>query len=125
MRIGMASIVVNNPLEAFKFYTDILGFKEHMYMPDYQLAIVVSNEDPEGTALLLEPNENPISSTYQRSLYEAKIPVITLATEDIQKEYDRLNALGVVFKSEPKKTEWGIEAVFDDTCGNFVQLFQM
>ena len=125
MKIGMASVVVNNPLEAFKFYTEILGFKERMYMPEYQLAIVVADEDPDGTGLLLEPNENPISSTYQTSLYEAKIPVITLATKDVQREYERLIQLGVVFKSEPKTTEWGTEAIFDDTCGNFVQIFQM
>ena len=125
MNIGLASIVVNDPLEAFEFYTKILGFKERMYMPEYKLAIVVSPEAQNGTGLLLEPNENPISSTYQSALYNTGIPVITLGTDNIEMEFERLKALGVVFRQEPTKTDWGTEAVFDDTCGNFVQIFQV
>jgi len=125
MHIALTSIFVNSPIEAFKFYTEVLGFRERMFMPEHNLAIVVSSEAPDGTGLLLEPNENPIAKTYQKGLFDAGIPVITLGTTNIDEDYRRLNALGVVFKSEPKKTDWGTDAVFEDTCGNYVQIFQM
>lgn len=125
MNIALTSVFVNSPVEAFKFYTEVLGFISRMYMPEYNLAIVVSAEAPDGTGLLLEPNDNPIASTYQKALKEAGLPVITFGTSDIQKDYVRLVELGVKFKSEPNKTDWGTVAVFDDTFGNFIQLFQM
>jgi len=65
MKIAMTGVHVNSPVEAFKFYTEVLGFIEKMYMPEAQLAIVVSPEEFEGTALLLEPNDNPIAKAYQ------------------------------------------------------------
>lgn len=64
MKISLTSVFVNNPNEAFKFYTEVLGFIERIYMPEAYLAIVVSSEDPDGTGLLLEPNNNPIAKTY-------------------------------------------------------------
>jgi predicted enzyme related to lactoylglutathione lyase len=124
MKIVLTSIIVNNPLEAFKYYTEVLGFIEKLYMPEGNLAIVASPEDPEGTQLLLEPNESPFVKSYQEALYSKGLPVIVFGVEDIQNEYDRLKSLGVVFKKEPTKTDWGIEAIFDDTCGNLIQLYQ-
>ncbi|MFC2164550.1 VOC family protein [Acidobacteriota bacterium] len=124
MKIKLVSVFVNSPVDAFKFYTEVLGFKEKMYIPEAYLAIVVSPEDPDGTQLLLEPNDHPIAKTYQKGIYKEGLPVIVLSVEDIQKEYHRLKKLGVVFKKEPIKQEWGIEAVFDDTCGNYIQLVQ-
>jgi predicted enzyme related to lactoylglutathione lyase len=124
MKIAMTGVHVNSPVEAFKFYTEVLGFIEKMYMPEAQLAIVVSPEEFEGTALLLEPNDNPIAKAYQEGLYKAGIPVIVFGVEDIQKEYERLKSLGVIFKKEPAKTEWGTLAMFEDTCGNLIQIHQ-
>lgn len=124
MKITLTSVYVKSPAEAFKFYTEILGFIEKMYVPESNLAIVVSPEDPEGTGLLLEPNDHPIAKDYQEGLYKAGIPVIVFGVEDIQREYKRLKKLGVVFKKEPSETEWGMEAVFDDTCGNYIKLYQ-
>jgi hypothetical protein len=46
---------------AFGFYTKVPGFKEHTFLPVQNLAIVVSEEDPKGTALLLEPGDNPLA----------------------------------------------------------------
>ncbi|WP_159467745.1 VOC family protein [Dyadobacter sp. 3J3] len=123
MKIGMAGIFVNDPKEAFKFYTEILGFQEKLFMPEENLAIVVSPEDPNGTTLLLEPTDNPIGKTYQEALYQSNIPAIVFAPNDIHEEYERLKNLGVVFKKEPETTEWGTMAIFDDTCGNLIQLF--
>ncbi len=124
MKIKLTSVFVDDPNKAFKFYTEVLGFVKKLYIPEAYLAIVVSPEAPEGTALLLEPNGNPIAKTYQEGIYNAGLPVIVFGVNDIHKEYERLKKLGVVFRKEPKKTEWGTETVFEDTCGNLIQLHQ-
>lgn len=125
MKIGMTSVYVDSPEKAFQFYTDVLGFVKQVYMPEAYLAIVRSPEQEAGPGLLLEPNHNPIAQTYQQAVYEAGLPVIVFAVDDVQAEYERLRDRGVVFQSEPEKTEWGIQAVFDDTCGNWIQLHQV
>jgi predicted enzyme related to lactoylglutathione lyase len=125
MKIAMTGVYVNNPIEAFKFYTETLGFKQHTYMFEMYLAIVVSPEETTGTALLLEPNNNPIAGTYQKALYDAGLPVIVFGVDDVENEYKRLADLGVVFKMPPTKTQWGTQAIFNDTCGNFVQIHQI
>jgi predicted enzyme related to lactoylglutathione lyase len=125
MKIALVSVFVNDPIEAFKFYTETLGFVEKVYMPEMYLAIVASPEDPDGTQVLLEPNGNLGTKTYFDGIYNAGLPVIVFGTKDIQKDYERLKGLGVKFKKEPTKTDLGIEAIFDDTCGNFIQLYQV
>lgn len=124
MKITLTSITVNNPIEAFKFYTEVLGFKEHTYMPEANLAIVVSPEDAEGTALLLEPNDNPIAKTFQEGIYKSGLPVIIFGVNDVKAEYEKLKTKGVKFKQEPTKTDWGTQAIFDDTCGNYIQIHE-
>jgi predicted enzyme related to lactoylglutathione lyase len=124
MKIALTSVTVNNPVEAFTFYTEVLGFVKRLYVPEAALAIVASPEDPDGTGLLLEPSDNPIAKTFQEAVYQAGLPIIVFGSEDIQKEYQRLKALGVVFRKEPTKTDWGVEAIFEDTCGNLIQLAQ-
>jgi predicted enzyme related to lactoylglutathione lyase len=125
MNIKMTSVFVDDPVgSAFTFYTDVLGFAEKMLVPEAYLAIVVSPEDPDGTALLLEPNMNPIAKTYQEALYQQGIPVIVFGVSDVQAEYERLTARGVAFTQTPTSSEWGTTAVFDDTCGNLIQLHQ-
>ncbi len=125
MKIALTSVSVNDPIAAFKFYTEILGFKEKLYIPEAMVVIVVSPEDPDGTSLLLEPRGNLNSDKYFEGIYDAGIPVIIFGVNDVQKEFNALRDRGVVFKSEPTKTDWGIEAIFDDTCGNFVQIAQL
>jgi predicted enzyme related to lactoylglutathione lyase len=125
MRIALASVLVNSPTEAFKFYTEVLGFVERLYIPEANLAIVVSPEAPDGTGLLLEPNDNPAAKTFQKAIYNQGLPVIVFGVADIQHEYERLKQRGVVFQSPPSKMEGGpTVAVFDDTCGNFIQIAQ-
>lgn len=124
MKIALTSIFVNNPLEAFKFYTEKLGFVSKLYMPEAYLAIVVSPEDPDGTALLLEPNVNLNAKPFQEGIYQAGLPVIIFEVKDIHQEYEKMKSKGVVFKKPPTKTDIGIEAILDDTCGNFVQIYQ-
>ncbi|WP_276373497.1 VOC family protein [Chryseolinea sp. H1M3-3] len=124
MKIGLTSVFVHNPIEAYKFYTEVLGFVKKMYVPEAYLAIVASPEEPEGTSLLLEPNNNPIAKTYQEGLFASGLPVIVFTAGDIYKEHERLKNKGVVFRKEPTKTDYGIEAIFEDTCGNLIQLHQ-
>ncbi len=124
MKIKLTSVFVSDPNKAFNFYTETLGFVKVMHIPEAWLAIVASPEEPNGTGLMLEPNSNPIASTYQQGLYNAGIPCIVFGVEDVQKEYEKLKSLGVVFKKEPTKTEYGTEAMFDDTFGNWIQIHQ-
>ena len=124
MKISVTSVFVDDPLKAFKFYTEVLGFRERLFMPEANLAIVASPEDPEGTGLLLEPNDNPVAKTYQEGLYKTGLPVIVFSVPDVPREYERLSRAGVVFRQPPTPTEAGLAAVFDDTCGNFIELFQ-
>ena len=120
MKLLLTSIFVNDPVEAFRYYTDVLGFKEQLYMPEHNLAIVVSPEDPEGTALLLEPNDNPAAKGLQVAAYEAGLPSIVFSVPDLKREHERLSAFG----KPPTQGEAGFEAVFDDSCGNLIQLLE-
>lgn len=124
MKIGLTSVFVRDVDEAFTFYTEVLGFREKLRVPAADLAIVVSPEDEDGAALLLEPNQHPAAGSYQRAVYDEGLPVIVFATADLQGDYERLRARGVRFRQEPTRTEAGLQAVFDDTCGNFIMLFQ-
>lgn len=124
MKIGMTSVFVDDPVRAFHFYTTVLGFAKKIFIPNQWLAIVVSPEDPEGTSLMLEPNHNAIAKRYQQGLYKAGIPIIVFTTPDIDKECERLRNLGVQFRKEPVKTEYGTEALFEDGFGNIIQLYE-
>ncbi len=124
MKIKLTSVFVHDPIEAFTFYTEVLGFQKQLFMPEAYLAIVVSPEDPEGTALMLEPNQHPVAKTYQEAIYNENMPVIVFGVQDIHAEYERLKALGVVFRKEPTQTDYGIETIFEDTCGNLIQMLQ-
>jgi hypothetical protein len=94
-------------------------------MPEMQLAIVDSPEDTSGTSLLLEPKANLGSKEFFEGIYKAGLPVIVFGVKNIQEEYEKLKSKGVVFKKPPTKTDWGTEAVFDDTCGNYILLQQV
>jgi predicted enzyme related to lactoylglutathione lyase len=124
MKISLVSVLVNDPIKAFKFYTEVLGCVEKMYMPEAHLAIVAAPGDPDGTQILLELNEHPVAKPYHEGIYKEGLPVIIFEVNDIQKEFKRLNDLGVKFSKEPTKVDWGTEAIFDDTCGNFIQIYQ-
>jgi predicted enzyme related to lactoylglutathione lyase len=124
MKIALTSVHVDDPIKAFKFYTEVLGFRERVYMPEANLAIVASPEEPGGTGLLLEPNDNPIARSYQEGVYQAGLPTIVFGVADLRQEYERLSALGVVFRGEPETTPYGTQVVLEDSCGNLIQLHQ-
>lgn len=124
MYIALTNVYVDSPSKAFEFYTKKLGFIERMYMPEANLAIVASAEDPNGASLLLEPNDNPIAKTYQQALFSAGIPAIVFGTDDIEADFKRLVEEGVIFRKPPVETEYGKQALFEDSCGNLIQLYQ-
>lgn len=127
MKIKLSSVFVDDQDQALKFYTEVLGFikKQDFPVGNYKWLTVVSPEEPNGAELLLEPNDNPAAKTFQEALFEQGIPLTAFAVEDIQKEYERMKGLGVVFKGEPTNGPGPSAAVFDDTCGNLIQLYQV
>ncbi|MEN6341396.1 MAG: VOC family protein [Methanospirillum sp.] len=127
MKIKLTSIFVDDQGKALKFYTEVLGFvkRSDIAAGDYRWLTVVSPEEQDGTQLLLEPNDNPAAKSYQKSIFEQSIPAAMFFVDDIQKEYQRLKSLGVKFTMEPTETPGSTIAVFDDTCGNLIQIAQM
>ena len=126
MRIILSGVFVSDQEEAEKFYTEILGFVKKHDVPagEYRWLTVVSPDDPEGTELLLEPNENPVAKTYQKGLFDQGIPAQSFGVTDIHAECEKLKSLDVVFTMEPTEMGPVTIAVFDDTCGNLIQIMQ-
>ena len=120
----MTSILVDDPIKAFKFYTEILGFKKLIFSPESNLAVISAPERINGTAILLEPADKEEELNYQRSLYVNIIPAIVFGSKNLESDYKKLKGLGVKFKNEPTETEWGYVTLFDDTCGNYIQIHQ-
>lgn len=126
MRIRLTSIMVSNQDQALKFYTEVLGFqkKQEIPMGPYKWLSVTSPEGPHELELSLEPNVNPAGKAFQDAMFAQKIPLAAFETSDIAADYKRLSALGVVFQSEPRQAGPVKIAVFSDTCGNLIQLYQ-
>jgi catechol 2,3-dioxygenase-like lactoylglutathione lyase family enzyme len=126
MRIKLTSIMVDNQDKALKFYTDVLGFRKKNDIPvgEYKWLTVVSPEGPEDIELVLEPNANPAAKPFQEAMFAQKIPLASFEVSDIEREYARLKALGVVFVGEPTEAGPVTIAMFSDTCGNLIQLYQ-
>lgn len=127
MKIKLTSVMVGDQEKALKFYTEVLGFVKKTEFPvgEFKWLTVVSPEGPEDVELALEPNANPAAKTFQRAMFEQGIPLASFQVEDIQKEYERMTKLGVVFRTKPTKTGPVTIAVLDDTCGNLIQLYQV
>jgi len=124
MRINLASVLVDDQQKALTFYTEVLGFKEKNNVPigEHSWITVVSPEDPDGTELLLEPDEHPAAKPFKSALVADGIPFTSFAVKDVQAEYDRLRGLGVHFTQEPTDMGTVTTAVLDDTCGNLIQI---
>lgn len=127
MRIKLSSVFVEDQDKALAFYTDILGFvkKTEIPMGDVKWLTVVSPDEPDGTELVLEPSTNPAVQTFKKALVEQGIPLTAFAVDDAQAEYERLVKLGVSFRTKPTQAGPVTIAVFDDTCGNLIQFFQV
>jgi catechol 2,3-dioxygenase-like lactoylglutathione lyase family enzyme len=135
MFVPVTSIMVDDQDKALAFYTDVLGFVKKTDIPvgDAKWLTVVSPDAPDGVELLLEPDGNPgiqidgkpAAQVFKKALYDAGMPYTMLGSTDLQKDFERMTEHGVRFTMEPTKTDFGAQAVFDDTCGNFIMLTQM
>jgi predicted enzyme related to lactoylglutathione lyase len=125
MKIIYTKVFVNDQDKALKFYTQILGFvkKSDIVAGDYRWLTVVSPEDQNGTELILELNDNPAAKTYQKAIFEQSIPAANFGVSDVHIDYERLKKLGVKFTMQPSDVMENVTiAVFDDTCGNLIQI---
>ena len=125
MRVNVMSVMVDDQAKALKFYTEVLGFVKKREIPlggDYSWLTIVSPDAPDGTEVSLEPDEHPAARPFKSALVQDGIPWTSFAVDDVAAEYERLVALGVRFTQDP--TDMGVvtTAVFDDTCGNLIQI---
>lgn len=129
MRISLTSVSIDDYDKALKFYTEIMGFakkRDILLGEGVRWITVVSPEEPDGTELLLEPNAwYPAMKALKESLFRDGIPFTAFEVKDIQAEYERMKNLGVEFTMEPTNMGMSTAAVFDDTCGNLIQIYQV
>ena len=127
MRIYVTSVFVDDQRKALEFYTNTLGFakKTDIDLGGASWLTVVSPEQPDGTELLLEPSGHPAVKPYKNALVEDGIPATSFAVDDVRAEFDRLRSKGVSFTQEPTEMGNVTTAVFDDTCGNLIQIVQL
>lgn len=126
-RITVTSVFVDEQDKALSFYTDTLGFQPKANIPlgDHSWITVVSPDAPEGTELLLEPDQHPAAQAYKQALVADGIPATMFEVDDLAAEHRRLSELGVRFTTEPTEMGNVTIAVLDDTCGNLIQLVQV
>ena len=126
MNIIVTSLFVDDQDKALTFYTDILGFIKKHDAPagDFRWITVVSKDNENGTELVLEPNDNVAAQDYQNSLMQQGIPATMFGVDDIDKEYECLKTHGVEFTMAPTAAGDMKLAVFNDTCGNLIQLIE-
>jgi catechol 2,3-dioxygenase-like lactoylglutathione lyase family enzyme len=126
MRISVTSVLVDFQRKALRFYTDVLGFRPKHDVPlgEYSWLTVVSPEDPDGTELLLEPDQHPAARPFKEALVADGIPATSFGVADVHAEHARLSGLGVRFTREPTDVGAVTIAVLDDTCGNLIQIAQ-
>ena len=124
MRINLTSVLVDDQDKALAFYTEKLGFvkKADVAAGDFRWLTVVTDEQPDGPELLLEPDAHPAAKPFKEALVNDGIPYASFAVTDAQAEFERLRGLGVRFTQEPMAAGPVTTAVFDDTCGNLIQI---
>ena len=127
MRIRLHSVFVDDQEQGVRFYTEVLGFAKKYDIPmgEFRWLTVVSPEEPDGTELVLEPSDNPATQAFRKSIYAQKIPASAFAVDDLRAEHARLTSGGVRFTMEPAQAGPVTMAVFDDTCGNLIQIYQV
>ena len=124
MKIKITSIYVNDQAKALRFYTEVLGFvkKSDFTQGPFRWLTVVSAEEPDGTELQLAPNDNPAARAYQQAMFEQGHPAAMFHVDDVQREYDRMKALGAEFTMPTTKVTGSTIAMLNDTCGNLIQI---
>ena len=126
MKIIVTSVCVEDQAKALRFYTETLGFEKKHDVPlgEHRWLTVTSPHQPEGVELVLEPNEHPAVKSFQEAMASDGIPWTMFGVTDVEAEYQRLSELGVAFTQPPTQHGNVITAVFDDTCGNLIQIMQ-
>ncbi|RKQ29970.1 VOC family protein [Oceanobacillus halophilus] len=126
MRIIVTSLFVEDQDKALQFYTETLGFVKKQDVPagEFRWITLVSPDDQDGTELVLEPNDNPAAKEYQTKIFDQGIPATMFGVVDVREAFQRLSKHGVRFTMEPTEMGEVTIAVFDDTCGNLIQLAQ-
>jgi catechol 2,3-dioxygenase-like lactoylglutathione lyase family enzyme len=126
VRIVVTSVLVDDQEKALRFYADVLGFekKEDIPLGDARWLTVVSPQDREGVELLLEPDSHPAVKPFKQALVEDGIPYTSFGVDDVTAEFERLSSHGVRFTQPPTEMGPVTTAVFDDTCGNLIQIAQ-
>jgi predicted enzyme related to lactoylglutathione lyase len=124
VKIKVTGIYVDDQEKALRFYTDVLGFvkKTDVTQGPYRWLTVASAEEPDGTELQLALNDNPVARTYQQAQFEQGQRAAMFYVDDVQREYDRMQRLGVEFTMPPTKVTGSTIAVLNDTCGNLIQI---
>ena len=125
MRITLTSLMVDDQSKALRFYTEVLGFTKKHDIPvgEYRW-ITVTGDGHEDVELALEPNANPAGKAFQEAMFAQGIPLAAFEVSDIRAEFSRLTSHGVAFTREPTPAGPVTLAVFSDTCGNLIQLYQ-
>ena len=126
MRIKLTSIMVDDQEKGLRFYTDVLGFRKKHDIPvgEYRWITVTSPEGPNDVELALEPNANPAGKAFQEAMFSQGVPIAAFEVTDIAGEFARLTAAGVAFTRPPGPAGPVTLAIFADTCGNLIQLYQ-
>ena len=127
MKVNRASVYVDDQEKALRFYTDVLGFlkKQDIDLGEARWLTVVSPDEPDGVELLLEPDSHPAARPFKQALVDDGIPFTSFAVDDVERETERLRGHGVTFTQEPTEMGPVTTAVFDDTCGNLIQIAAM
>jgi catechol 2,3-dioxygenase-like lactoylglutathione lyase family enzyme len=129
IKIKLTSVSIDDYDKALHFYTDILGFEKKRDIPLGEGArwiTVVSPQEPDGTELLLEPNADyPAMKALKEALVADGVPFTAFEVDDVHREYARLRELGVAFTMEPTNMGMSTIAIFDDTCGNLIQIYEI
>jgi predicted enzyme related to lactoylglutathione lyase len=126
MQVKFISVMVEDQDSALHFYTTVLGFEKMADIPmgQFRWLTVCSPDGIAGVELVLEPMGFPPARTFQKALFEAGIPAIALITADITADVQRLKARGVKFRGEPANMGLITAVLFEDTCGNLINLVQ-
>jgi catechol 2,3-dioxygenase-like lactoylglutathione lyase family enzyme len=126
MKIVVTSVLVDDQDKALRFYTDVLGFEKKHDVPigEFRWLTVVSPQDPTGTELLLEPDAHPAAKPFKNALVDDGIPYTSFGVDDVRADFERLSSRGVRFTQPPTQMGPVTTAVFDDTCGNLIQIAQ-
>jgi predicted enzyme related to lactoylglutathione lyase len=127
IKVSLNSVMVKDQAIALHFYTEILGFvkKSDIGMGEYRWLTVVSPDDLDGAELVLEPNAHPAAKVFQNAMFADNIPLTSFEVSNINLEYKQLKLKGVNFLFAPKDVGTSVVAVFDDTCGNWIMLYEL